>query len=285
MQDLTEEWLKDAISKEHINYYDYDRFKVLETLGEGASGIVYKSYWIENDLTVALKSLKFDTSCEKTIGKFVKELRLLLKVCNHQNIIRIYGITKDDQKMSYHMILQFAEGGNLREYLKKSFLKLGWASKLRIAKEIAQGILFLHNNDIVHRDLHPQNILFHNDQVVISDFGLSYISTKTPALLKSSKNYGMAAFTDPQYFKDGSYICDKKSDIYSLGVLLWEISSGRAPFHNLSPLTIAIRVVNGEREKHVEGTPKEFIRLYKKCWDNNSKERPSSRSALAEIKI
>ncbi|RIB21669.1 kinase-like domain-containing protein [Gigaspora rosea] len=127
------EWLEKSINERHINFYNYDDFINKEKTNEGGFGTIQKAEWKGYGLTVALKSLKVN----KNLDKLVKELQLLRSVSLHPNINLLYGLTK----------------GNLREYLRKKFTELIWTDKFRIGKEISQGLLFLHNNNIVHRDL------------------------------------------------------------------------------------------------------------------------------------
>ncbi|RIB13260.1 kinase-like domain-containing protein [Gigaspora rosea] len=206
---------------------------------------------------------------EKTIQRFVKELKNLQKVCNHPNVIEIYGITRD--RGFYHMILQLANNGDLRKYLKINFSKLEWTDKLRMAREISDGLEFLHKYDIIHRNIHSRNILVHDGKLLIADFGLSKDETSKPS---SASVHGVSAYIDPQCFKGESYKRSKKSDIYSFGVILWEISSGRPPFQSINPYGIIIHVSQGGREKPVEGTPDSYIQLYKRCWNDDPNQRP-----------
>ncbi|RIB09066.1 kinase-like domain-containing protein, partial [Gigaspora rosea] len=135
----------------------------------------------------------------------------------------------------------------LREYLKKNFSKLEWTDKLRMAHEILDGLKFLHKNDIIHRDLHSKNILVHDGKLLIADFGLSKDETSKTS---NASVHGMQAYIDPQCFENITYKRSKKSDIYSFGVILWEISSGKPPFQSLNPYAIIIHIFN-EKEKYL----------------------------------
>ncbi|RIB21773.1 kinase-like domain-containing protein [Gigaspora rosea] len=147
-------------------------------------------------------------------------------------------------------ILEYANEGTLREYLKTSFTRLQWTDKLRIAKEIAHGLLFLHENNIIHRDLHSKNILIHESKPKITDFGLSKQINQTS---KTSTAFGMPAFIEPQCLIKKGYKRDKRSDIYSFGVILWEISSGRPPFQTFeSKMELMFHIYQGKREDPIE---------------------------------
>ncbi|RIB10748.1 kinase-like domain-containing protein [Gigaspora rosea] len=176
------------------------------------------------------------------------------------------------------MVLQYANNSDLRCYLNNHFLELNWATKVRMAKEIASGVNCLHNANIVHRDLHNRNILVHDGRMMITDFGLS------KSLENSTKSIvgGICAYSDPQYLQNPFlYKRDKPSDIYSLGVLFWELSSGVPPFKNITDQTeISLRVIAGQRESPVNGTPMDFLNLYNNAWDGNPDLRPS----IAEIR-
>ncbi|RIB30438.1 kinase-like domain-containing protein [Gigaspora rosea] len=272
---ISEDWLINAISEEHISYYEYDKFSYNERISDEGLGSVSKYDWEDYELTVALKCLNIDmNSSKETIHNFIYELKLLQKVHCHPNIITFYGITKDRYNGYYNIILEYADEGNLREYLKTNFMRLQWTDKFRIAKEIVLGLLFLHDNNIIHRDLHSMNILFHQGQPKIADFGLS-----------NSIVHGLSAYIDPQCFKVPKYKRNMKSDIYSLGVIFWEISSGRPPFESfMSRESLMVYILSGNREESIEGTPIKYIELYKQCWDNEPDNRPGTKLVLETLK-
>ncbi|RIB08205.1 kinase-like domain-containing protein [Gigaspora rosea] len=269
------EWFENAISKHFINKYNYDDF-YCRIVDEKIS--VYE--WKNHNLIVVHKSLKHIIEMkemnEKKIKALVKELRLLQQVCSFPNIIKLYGLTKDPYG-DYHIVLQYADDGNLREYLEKNFSVMKWTDKLRTASEIAQGLMSLHEHNIIHKSFHSKNILIHQGQIMISDSGL----TK-----KSKQIASMPAYFEPQCLqKNSNYELDKKSDIYSLGVILWEISSGIPPFKSYSPLEILFFVSDGEREMPAKNTPNRYIKLYSLCWDQCPSKRPEIKTVCEVLKM
>ncbi|RIB04059.1 kinase-like domain-containing protein [Gigaspora rosea] len=202
------------------------------------------------------------------------ELQILQEVSFHPNITELYGITRDSN-MNYYLILQRADY-NLREYLRTNFSQLQWDDKLNIAENIACGLKFLHDNNIIHRDLHTKNILVFKGKVMIADFGHSLYEASEELDINY---YGVPAFVEPRFLNDQSYKLDKKSDIFSLGVILWEVSSGQIPFKSAQDIEIIHRMLLGGRETPVEGTPQKYVELYKQCWDQDPENRPNSNSA------
>ncbi|RIB26298.1 kinase-like domain-containing protein, partial [Gigaspora rosea] len=173
--------------------------------------------------------------------------------------------------------------GNLREYLKHNFPKLKWSDKLQFAQEIAEGLMFLHDKGILHRDLHSKNILVHNKRMLIADFGVSkHIDEVT--IVKADGIGIMLGYLEPKCFADPQYKCDKRSDIYSLGVILWEISSGRPPFDSYeNRIAIVTQVNNGVRETPAKNTPDNYVNLYKRCWDKDPGKRPDIMTVCANL--
>ncbi|RIB14450.1 kinase-like domain-containing protein [Gigaspora rosea] len=136
------------------------------------------------------------------------------------------------------LVLQYANCGNLQEHLrrkqKEKIYKIPWAELIKIAKEITSGLEHLHTNGIIHRDLHSKNILMDNGKVLITDFGLSKRWDDNTASGSSNNAVGVMAYVEPQCFiQNGrNFKRNENSDIYSLGVLLWELTSGIPPFKN-----------------------------------------------------
>ncbi|GBB87968.1 hypothetical protein RclHR1_14480001 [Rhizophagus clarus] len=288
---LVAKWIDQKIKDKYIHYFEYDKFSQIVEIGRGGFGKVSRAY-LANTGLVALKSFVDENSdieedeLNRLDDEFVKELELLREVDYHQNINRILGITKVSR--FYILVLEYANEGNLRDYLKKKFTLLKWNDKIQMALDITCGLRFLHFKEIIHRDLHSKNILVNNGKLLIADLGLSKkLAEVTTNSLANTK--GMIEYTEPQCFKSAKYKKNKKSDIYSLGALLWEISSGKRLFPDYSQNILPFHIGYSKlREEPIDGTPKEYQQLYQECWNDEPNLRPDIEKVyetLSQIKI
>ncbi|GES97506.1 kinase-like domain-containing protein [Rhizophagus clarus] len=235
------------------------------------------------------KSFEFNNCVMKEI---VNEIQLLRNVNHHKNIIQFFGITKrkDNENMNpdYLLILEYADSGTLRNYLKKNFTKLDWNIKLQFAIQISNAVSCMHQKGIIHRDLHSNNILIHQNMIKIADFGLS---RRIEEVSSNNKDiFGILPYIDPQLLKDQAndgkkYKANKKSDVYSVGVLLWEISSGRVPFESDDTLGLTLEILNGKRETPIANTSIDYCNIYKRCWEDNPDDRPNIQQVLSDLKL
>ena len=173
------------------------------------------------------------------------------------------------------MVVEYAEGGSLHNYLKKNFLSLNWQDKYRLALQLSDAIEYLHEKEIVHKDLHSRSILIQQNSIKLADSGLS--KRIKGASQTSSNLFDTIPYTDPRRIdveakslsalekekQIEKYELNEKSDIYSVGVLLWELSSGKKPFTDKEyDSSLAKEIEQGSREAIIEGTPEEYYILY-----------------------
>lgn len=272
-----------------IQNFCHSEFSDHKIIGQGGFAVVYST--IFRGKKYALKSLNnnivLDTKAFKQIKNEIKSL--YNENINHPNIIKLHGFSRDPSTDNFMLVLQYANCGNLQEHLrrmqKENIYKISWAELIKIAKEITSGLEHLHTNGIIHRDLHSKNILMDNGKVLITDFGLSKRWDDNTASESSNNAVGVMAYVEPQCFiQNGrNFKRNEKSDIYSLGVLFWELTSGIPPFKNYHFAFQIQAIFRNEREKVISGTPSEYANLYKKCWSSDPDQRPVLNEILIEL--
>ncbi|RIA83962.1 kinase-like domain-containing protein [Glomus cerebriforme] len=266
------DWLEKSIANEYLNYYKYSDFKNVEQIGSGSYGSVVRANWKNIDGFFALKTFNNDRA---TLKEVVNEIKLQKELIFHENIVRFYGITKVETEKKYSLVLEYADSGTLKTYLNIHFNELDWNDKYQLSFQLISAVAFLHECDIIHRDLHADNILVHQKKIKLADFGLSKKIAKASS--NTSKILGVIPFIDPKHLNDQSYKLNKKSDVYSIGILMWQISSGRQPFSGDNyDVCLVIAIVSGRREEIIDGTPIEYRNLYTECWKYEPNEQDNS---------
>jgi serine/threonine protein kinase len=177
------------------------------------------------------------------------------------------------------MLVMNRMDSNLREYLQQNYNKLTWKRKIQFAYNIIIALEEIHEEKAIHRDLHSGNILFKqiNQRFFISDLGFCGPADKSPNSI-----YGNLPYIAPEVIIGKEYTF--KSDIYSIAILMWEISSGKPPFNNYEhDYYLAINIVNGIRPRIIPETPLEYKDLMIQCWDADPLKRPDINTLLNKI--
>ncbi|CAB5364756.1 unnamed protein product [Rhizophagus irregularis] len=168
-------WIEDMIEKKVIKSINWSEFKSdsVKAIGKGNFGSIIKTYWTNGHNYVVCKKLINSSDIQyKEWEAFKHELHMQSRAHSCENIIRILGISKSD-KDKYHIVMEYADEGDLKHYLSNNFEKLDWNGKFRLALDITNGLQFLHKEKILHRDLHAKNIVIHQGKAKITDFGYS----------------------------------------------------------------------------------------------------------------
>src|SRR6266498_2650960 len=174
-----------------------------------------------------------------------------------------YGVTQNPDTKDYIIIMKYYKS-DLRSYVTKDFYNIEWNAKLKILKHIAEGLDHIHKQKIIHRDLHSKNILCENeDDVVINDLGISKSAMES---INDNESFGIISYMAPEIWKRKKYTTD--SDIYSFGMITWELMTGRKPFWDQNDNTeLMIKIHVGLRPPIVTNAPRDYIQLMQECWD------------------
>jgi serine/threonine protein kinase len=217
-------------------------YRILEKLGEGGMGVVYKAHDIKLDRDVALKFLPPQVSAsEADRQRFIQEAKAAAAL-NHPNICTIHGIEDVDEGggIKTFIVMEFVEGKTLREHAGA----LSSKEAIDIGAQIAGGLAAAHEHGIVHRDIKPENVMVRKDgRVLIMDFGLAMLKGAL-RLTKTGSTVGTARYMSPEQIL-GREI-DHRSDIFSLGVVLYELFAGRSPFQGEHEAAVLYEIANVE---------------------------------------
>ncbi|POG78770.1 kinase-like domain-containing protein [Rhizophagus irregularis DAOM 181602=DAOM 197198] len=197
-----------------------------------------------------------------------------------KRFIKLYGFTKDPNTSDYMVIMDYANQGNLRGNLTR-IVKYDWKQKLHMIYEIIIGLNYIHQQNLIHCDLHDGNILLdYGNKVYISDLGLC---RPVKSFFKKDDIYGVIPFMAPEILRGKPYTL--ASDIYSFSMIMWEFTSGVPPFNDREhDIQLSFSICKGERPEITENTPQCYVDLMKKCWDEDPLKRPSSEEVLNTIK-
>ena len=247
-------------------------YKILDKIGEGGMGVVYRAEDVKLKRLVALKFLAPQIlGSEEEKARFLNEAQATA-LLDHPNICTIYEI--DEVKGQTFIAMGYIEGQSLKDKIASGSLKLNDA--IKIAIQIAQGLEEAHENEIIHQDIKTTNIMVTSkDQVKIMDFGLAK-TTRGSRVTEEGKTMGTVAYMSPEQASGGS--TDTRTDIWSLGVVLYEMITGQLPFKGEYEQAVIYSILNEEPELLINlrnDVPQELEQITKKALDKNPDSRYS----------
>ena len=226
-----------------------NRYEIIEKIGGGGMALVYKARCQLLNRYVAVKILRAEfTSDEDFIGKFKRESQAAASL-SHPNIVNIYDVGNEDNEV-YYIVMEYVKGKTLKQVIKEKGT-IEADECINISKQIALALQHAHMNHIVHRDIKPHNILITDDgRVKVTDFGIARAATSS-TVTNTGSVIGSVHYFSPEQARGG--YTDEKSDLYSLGIVMYEMSVGRVPFEGESPISIALKHI------HEDATPPSII--------------------------
>ena len=217
-----------------------NRYEILDVIGVGGMAVVYKAYCHRLHRFVAIKILKRDLAADAEFRRRFHEEAQAVAMLSHPNIVSVYDVSKGDD-LDY-IVMELIDGITLKQYMQKKQGRLNWRESLYFITQIVRALGHAHSRGIIHRDIKPHNIMVLRDgSLKVADFGIARLTSAAQATL-TQEALGSVHYISPEQAR-GSHI-DARSDIYSAGVVLYEMITGRLPYEGDSPVAVAIQHIN-----------------------------------------
>lgn len=238
-----------------------DRYEILEKIGTGGMSDVYRAKDHKLNRMVAMKILRQEfAENENFVSKFRTEAQAAAGLM-HPNIVNVYDV--GDENGVYYIVMELVDGITLKKYIEEKN-RLTVREAVSITIQVAMGLEAAHRNNVIHRDIKPQNIMISREgKVKVTDFGIAKAATSNTI---TSNVMGSVHYTSPEQARGG--YSDAKSDIYSLGVTLFEMLTGRVPFNGDTTVAIAIKHIQEpipSVRKYVPDIPLSVEKIVLKC--------------------
>ncbi|HSJ38371.1 MAG TPA: Stk1 family PASTA domain-containing Ser/Thr kinase [Planococcus sp. (in: firmicutes)] len=256
------------------------RYKILELIGGGGMSNVYLAHDMILDRDIAIKLLRFDFSNEEELRRRFQREALSTTSLAHPNIVNIFDVGEDGAIP--YLVMEFVQGKTLKEYIIENS-PIAPEQAVKIMKQLASALAHAHHNQIVHRDIKPQNILMDEEgNVKISDFGIAMALSAT-SYTQTNSVLGTVHYLSPEQARGGN--ATKKSDIYSLGIVMYELLTGRLPFSGESAVSIALKHLQTETpslREIVPTIPQSLENIVLKATAKNAQHRYQSADEMDE---
>ncbi len=260
------------------------RYELLEKIGEGGMSRVYRGRDNLLRRSVAVKILKDQmTGDADFIRRFRREAQAAAGL-SHPHIVNVYDVGEENE--IYYIVMEYVDGKNLKQYIREKG-RLAVSEAVAIARQIAEALAQAHAAGVIHRDIKPQNILFSRDgQVKVADFGIA-IAADGSTLTCSDDVFGSVHYFSPEQARGN--LAGKQSDLYSLGIILYEMVTGRVPFSGESPVSVAMKHVQEPIEpprRLVPSIPEPLERIILKAVQKEPAKRyQDAESFLEDLKL
>ncbi|KAM1003253.1 hypothetical protein ACFX2C_003601 [Malus domestica] len=250
---------------------DPRQLKFGNKVASGSCGDLYKGTYCTQE--VAIKVLKPECVNPDMLKDFAQEVYIMRKV-RHKNVVQFIGACTKHPSLC--IVTEYMPGGSVYDYLHKQKGVFKLPSLLKVAIDVSKGMTYLHQNNIIHRDLKAANLLMDENEVVkVADFGVARVKSQSGVMTAETGTYRWMA---PEVIEHKPY--DHKADIFSFGVVLWELLTGKLPYEYLTPLQAAVGVAQkGLRPTIPKNAPPKLAELLEKCWQQD----PASRPDFSEI--
>lgn len=216
-----------------------DRYEILDVLGTGGMAVVYRAYCHRLNRYVAVKILKSELASDQDLRRRFHDESQAVAMLSHPNIVAVYDVSQVDD--SEFIVMELIDGITLKQYMYKRGGCLNWREALHFTTQILQGLKHAHSRGIIHRDIKPQNVMVLRDgSVKVTDFGIARSTTSQATMTQEA--IGSVHYISPEQAR-GSHI-DARSDLYSAGVVLYEMLTGRLPYEGDNPVSVAIQHIN-----------------------------------------
>ncbi|KAG2695234.1 hypothetical protein I3843_07G005800 [Carya illinoinensis] len=245
---------------------DVRQLKTGNKVGSGSFGDLYKGTYFSQE--VAIKVLKPERVNRRMLGEFSQEVYIMRKV-RHKNVVQFIGACTQPPNLC--IVTEFMSRGSVYDFLHKQRGVFKLPSLLKAAIDISKGMNYLHQNKIIHRDLKTANLLMDENEVIkVADFGLARVQAQSGVMTAETGTY---RWMSPEVIEHKAY--DLKADVFSFGIVLWELLTGELPYSNLTPLQAAVGVVQqGLRPSIPKNTRPRLAELCERCWHQDAAQRP-----------